>query len=103
MPLRVKQGAYRRWTRDRCRAKWDEFIDCQRMANGVYAEAEQQFKNGARDVLLNARSPHKWWSTLKSAVFGSDSSLPRLVGDGGSLVYEPGGKAALLAAHFDSK
>ncbi|KAK3878686.1 hypothetical protein Pcinc_016694 [Petrolisthes cinctipes] len=60
------------------------------MANGVYVEAEQQFNNGARDVSLNARSPHKWWSTLKSAVFGSDSSLPPLVGDGGSLVYEPG-------------
>ncbi|KAK3891121.1 hypothetical protein Pcinc_004990 [Petrolisthes cinctipes] len=52
-------GAYRRWTRDRCRAKWDEFIDCQRMANGVYVEAEQRFNSGARDVLLNARSPHK--------------------------------------------
>ena len=37
-------------------------------------------------VLMNAQSPHKWWSTLKSAVFGLSSSLPPLVGGGGGLV-----------------
>ena len=99
----AKQGAYRRWTRDRSRARWEEFMECQRVANGVYAEAEQQFNIRARDTLLNAQSSHKWWSTLKTAVFGSHSSLPPLNGGGGGLLYEPGGKAALLAAHFDSK
>ena len=47
-------------------------------------------------------SPHKWWSTLKSAVFGSSSSLPPLVGPGGELVCESVGKADLLSDHFDS-
>ena len=47
--------------------------------------------------------PYKWWSTLKSAVFGSSSSLPPLVGPGGGLVCESVGKADLLSDHFDSK
>ena len=52
---------------------------------------------------MNAQSPHKWWSTLKSAVFGLISSLPPLVGGGGGLVCESVGKADLLPGHFDSK
>ena len=52
---------------------------------------------------MNAQSPHKWSSTLKSAVFGSSSSLPPLVGGGGGLVCVSGCKADLLSDHFDSK
>ena len=52
---------------------------------------------------MNVQSPHKWWSTLKSAVFGSNSSLPQLVSEGGGLVCESVGKANLLSDHFDSK
>ena len=52
---------------------------------------------------MNVQSPHKWWSTLKSAVFDSSSSLPPLVRGGGGLVCESVGKADLLADHFDSK
>ena len=50
-----------------------------------------------------AQSPHKWWSTLKSAVFGLSSSQPPLVGGGGELVRESVGKADLLSDHFDGK
>ena len=59
----------------------------------------------SRDVLMNAQCPHKWSSTLKSAVFGSssDSSLPPLIGAGGGLVSESVGKADMLSAHFDGK
>ena len=39
---------------------------------------------------MNAQAPHKQWSTLKSGVFGSSSSLPP-------------SKADLLSDHFDSK
>ena len=42
-------------------------------------------------------------STLKSAVFGSSSSLPPLASEGGELVCESVGKADLLSDHFDSK
>ena len=52
---------------------------------------------------MNVQSPHKWWSTQKSAVFGSISSLPPRVGEGGGLVCESVGKADLLSDHFDSK
>ena len=52
---------------------------------------------------MNVQSPHKWWSTLKSAVFGSSSALPPLVSEGGGLVCESVGKADLLSDHFDSK
>ena len=52
---------------------------------------------------MNVQSPHKWWSSLKSAVFGSSSALPRLVSEGGGPVCESIGKADLLSDHFDSK
>ena len=46
---------------------------------------------------------HKWWSTLKSALFGLSSSLSPLVGGGGGLVFQSVGKADLLSDHFDGK
>ena len=54
---------------------------------------------------MNAQCPHKWWSTLKSAMFGSgsDSSLPPLIGAGGGLVCKSVGKADMLSAHFAGK
>ena len=52
---------------------------------------------------MNAQTAHKWWSTLKSAVFDLSSSLPLLVGGGGALVCESVGKADLLSDHFDGK
>ena len=54
-------------------------------------------------VLMNVQSPHTWWSTQKSAVFGTSSSLPPLVNEGGGLVCESVGKADLLSDHFDTK
>ena len=70
---------------DRSRVNWDEFVHYQRRAYTVYAEAMCQFSVRSRDVLMNAQCPHKWWSTLKSAVLGSnsDSSIPPLIGPGG--------------------
>ena len=60
-----------------------------------HSEAKHQFCVRNIDVLMNVQSPHEWWSTLKSAVFGSSSSLPPLVGPGGGLVCESVGKADL--------
>ena len=54
-------------------------------------------------VLMNVPSPRKWWSTLTSVLFGSSSSLPPLVSEGGGLVKESVGKTDLLSDHFDSK
>ena len=52
---------------------------------------------------MNVKSPHKCWYTLKSVVFGSSSSLPLLVSEGGGLVCKLVGKADLLLDHFDSE
>ena len=48
-------------------------------------------------------SPRIRWSNLKSAVFGTSSSLPPIDSEGGGLVCESVGKAYLLGDHFDSK
>ena len=99
----LKQEARLRWTRDRSRVNWEEFVHCQVRANETYSEAKRQFSARNRDVLIYAQSPHKWWSTLKSALFGLSSSLPPLVGGGGGLVCESVGKADQLSNHFDGK
>ena len=83
----LKQEAHLRWTRDRSRVNWEEFVRYQVRANKTYSETKHQFSVRNIDVLMNVQSPHKWWSTLKSAMFGSSSSLPPLVGAGGGLVY----------------
>ena len=98
----LKLEAHLRWSRNRSRVNWEEFVRYQLRANEIYSEAKFQFSVRNRDVLMNVQSPHKWWSTLKSAVFGSSSSLPPLVREGGGLVCESVGKADLLSDHFDS-
>ena len=65
-------------------------------ANETYSDAKHQFSDRNRAVLMNVQSPHKWWSNLKSAVFGTSSSLPPLVNDGGGLVCVSVGKSDLL-------
>ena len=67
-------------------------------ANETYSEAKHQFSDRNRAVLMNVQSPHKWWSTLKSAVFGASSPLPPI-----GLVCESVGKTDQLSDHFDSK
>ena len=99
----LKQEAHLRWTRDHSRVNWEEFVRCQVRANETYLGAKHQFSVRNIDILMNVQSPHKWWSTLKSAVFGSSSSLPLLVGLGEGLVCESVEKADLLSDHFDSK
>ena len=99
----LKQEAHLRWTRDRSRVNWEDFLRYEVRANETYSVANRQFRDRNTDVLMNVHSPHRWWSTLKSAVFGSSSSLPPLVSEGGGLVCESVGKADLLSAHLDSK
>ena len=81
-----KQEAHLRWTRDRSWVNWEEFVRCQVRAYETYSEANHQFSVRNIDVLMNVQSPYKRWSTLKSTVSGSSSSLPPLVGPGGGLL-----------------
>ena len=89
--------------RDHSRVSREEFVYCQVIANETYYEAKHQFSDRNRDILMNVHFPHKWWSTLKSMVFGSSSSLPLLVSEGSERVCESVGNAHLLSDHFDSK
>ena len=98
----LKQEAHLRCTRDHSWVNWEEFVCCQMRANETYSEAKDQFSDRNSAVLMNAQSPRKWWSTLKSLVFGTSSSLPPLVNEGGGLVCALG-TADLLSDHFDSK
>ena len=97
----LKQEAHLRWTCDRSRVNFEEFVRDQVKANETYSEAKRQFSDRNRNVLMNVQSPHKWWSTL--AVFGTSSSLPPLVNEGGGPVCESVDLADLLSDHFDSK
>ena len=52
---------------------------------------------------MNVQSPHKWWSSLKSAVLGLEFVIAALiVGQGGELVCESIGIPDLLSDQFDS-
>ena len=95
----LKQEAHLRLTRDRSLVSWEEFVRCQVRANETYSEAKLQLSDRNSDVLVNVQYPHQWWPTLNAAVFGSSSSLPLLVSEGGGMVCESFGKAD----HFDSK
>ena len=79
----LKQEAHLQWTRDRSRVNWEEFVCCQVRAKETYWEGKRQFRHRNRVVLVNVHSSHKCWSTLKSAVFCSSSSLPPLDSEGG--------------------
>ena len=99
----LKQEAHLQWTRDNSRVNWKDFVHCQVRANETYSEAKHQPSDRNRVVLTNVQSPHHWWSTLKSVVFCTISSLPKLISAFGGLVCESVGKADLLSDHFDSK
>ena len=61
----LKREAHLLWNRDRSPVNQEEFVHCQVRANKTYSEAKRQFIARNRDVLMNALSPHKCWSTLK--------------------------------------
>ena len=46
--LGLKQEAHLRWSRDRSRVIWEEFVRCQVRANETYSEAKRQFSDRNR-------------------------------------------------------
>ena len=57
--LGLKQEGHLRWTRDRSRVNWEEFVRCQVRANSTYSEGKRQFSD--RNICpMNVQSPHKW-------------------------------------------
>ena len=101
--LNDKQQAYHRWSRDKSDNHWREYIRLRSIAARAYNTAQDEFNSSLQDSLANATQSHKWWSTLKTALFGVDSSLPPLRGNHGDLIFEPKAKAELLSECFLSK
>ena len=55
----LKQETHLRWTRDRSRVNWEEFVRYQVRANETYSEAKRQFSDRNRNVLMKVQSLHK--------------------------------------------
>ena len=58
LAFEIKQWAHLRWTRDRSRVNWNEFVHYQSSVNAVYAEAMRRLSIRSRNVLMNAQCPH---------------------------------------------
>ena len=101
--LGLNQEADLRCTRDRSRANCEEFVNCQVRANDTYSKAKRQISDRNKDVLMNIQSPHRWWSTFKSAMFGSSSSLPLFSVGGGLVCQSTTHQGCSAEGSFDSK
>ena len=55
----LKQEAHIRWTRDRSRVNWEEFVRSRVRANETFSEAKRQFSDRNKAVLMNVQSLRK--------------------------------------------
>ena len=69
-------------------------------AQSVYDEALLKYNKGIRESLSTAIFPHKWWSTLKTFLFGVNSSLPPIRTNDGFVTYDPSKKADVFFYGF---
>ena len=98
-----KQEAYNLWKRNRSAFLWDNYVHYRAAAQRVYSSAEEEFNTTTKGTLQGTANSHKFWTTLKSALFGIDSSMPPLLKPDGSITHNPKEKATLLADVFDGK
>ena len=89
--------------RNRSDLTWNNFVRLRSVANEVYSCAEREYNSGVKETLENATQSHKWWSTLKSALFGIDDGMPPLFKPDGTLTHCPKEKSTLFANVFDEK
>ena len=82
---------------------WNKYVNLRNAAQEAYAAAEKEYNNSVRDTLIKTTNSHKWWSTLKTALFGVDVAVPPLLRPNGSLTHCPKEKATLFADVFDGK
>ena len=100
----AKQEAYRRYTRSgRNPGFWQAYIDLRNEASAIYSVAEASYYDHARSVLSNCSDSHKWWSTLKESLFGSDNSIPPLMTPSGAVSSSPMERSKLLSDVFKNK
>ena len=82
---------------------WEEYVIHRCHAQSVYDAALLEHNNSIRELLLTSIHPHKWWSTLKTSLFGVNSSLPLIRTNDGSVIYGPSKKAEVFFAVFQNK
>ena len=98
----AKQEAYQLWRGNDSEITWNNYVNLRDFAQETYAAAEKDYNDGVRDTLIGTKNSHKWWSTLKTALFGVDVAVSPLLRPDGSLTHCPKEKAALFADVFDS-
>ena len=98
-----KQEAYHLWRRNPSDLTWNSYVRLRAAASRVYASAEKEYNDNTRDNLLGTTQANKWWSVLKTALFGNDMTIPPLLKPDGSLTHDPKEKATLFADLFDRK
>ena len=76
---RVKQRAYRVWSRSIVQNDFEEHRGARHHAQRVYVEAERVFNELSKALLTNAPNSRNWCSTIKTAVFSVSSRLPLVV------------------------
>ena len=81
---------------------WEVHRVTRRHAQRVYVVTEQALDEQRKALLANSPSPRKWWSTVKTAVFGASSSLSPLINRGSRLAWSAKEKASLFSAHFEA-
>ena len=99
----LKHEAYNLWRQNQSHFTWQNYVTLRGEAQAIYAQAEKTYNDGIKNVLLGTHDAHKYWSTIKSALFGVDVTIPPLLKQDGSLCHNPKEKAELLANVFDSK
>ena len=98
-----KQSAFHLWSNNKSDLCWRNFTRLRAEAQTIYDAAEREYNNSIKETLSSTDQPHKFWSTLKSALFGVDSSMPPLLKADGSVAHCPKEKANLLAEMFERK
>lgn len=82
---------------------WEEYVRVRIFAEKTDHSTEKDYHASVREKLSSASDLHKWWSTLRNAVFDTQPSIPPLLASSGELVTRPVDEANLLMPYFDSK
>ena len=79
------------------------FFQARSTANRLYAAANDRYSASCRQNLDYCASTNAWWHKLRGHVFGAESDVPPFCYPVGALISDPGRKAELSNAWFDSK
>ena len=77
--LGLMRIAYQLWRRNRSDITWNNYVNLRNAAQETYVAAEKEYNDGVRDTRIGTTNCHKWWSTLKIALFGVDVAVPPLL------------------------